>query len=172
MWLEAGTQIFFSLGLAFGGLIAYSSYNPVNNNCTKDALVVAFTNCATSMFAGIVIFAIMGKFQRWALDNGNVNRYNGKRIWQQNNVFPTFLGFKATQTHKQCVFDRNITLTSLFGDDYSNSPDLPSNIKTLLETEKGNVIHTVAGDVGFGQEDSNITILNCNIEEELDNVSK
>ena len=47
-------------GLAFGGLIAYSSYNPINNNCTRDALIVAFTNCATSMFAGIVIFAIMG----------------------------------------------------------------------------------------------------------------
>ena len=61
MWLEAGTQIFFSLGLAFGGLIAYASYNPTNNNCTKDALVVAFTNCATSMFAGIVIFSIMGR---------------------------------------------------------------------------------------------------------------
>ena len=47
---------------------------------------------------------------------------------------------------------------------------MPSNIKTLLETEKGNAIHTVVG--GVGQETSNITFLNCNIEEELDNVSE
>jgi len=60
VWLEAGTQIFFSLGLAFGGLIAYASYNPVNNNCARDALLVAFTNCSTSLFAAIIIFSIMG----------------------------------------------------------------------------------------------------------------
>jgi len=59
-WLRAGTQIFFSLGLGFGGLIAYSSYNPANNNLKRDAIFVAITNCSTSVFAGIIIFAILG----------------------------------------------------------------------------------------------------------------
>nr|XP_045582928.1 sodium-dependent neutral amino acid transporter B(0)AT3-like [Procambarus clarkii] len=60
VWLEAGTQIFFSLGLAFGGLIAFGSYNPVNNNCLRDAVLVSITNCFTSMLAGVVVFAILG----------------------------------------------------------------------------------------------------------------
>jgi len=60
VWRDAATQIFFSLGLGFGGVIAYSSYNDVKNNCRRDALFVSIVNCATSLFASVVIFCILG----------------------------------------------------------------------------------------------------------------
>ncbi|CAK8683357.1 sodium-dependent neutral amino acid transporter B(0)AT3-like [Clavelina lepadiformis] len=60
VWRDAATQIFFSLGLGFGGVIAYSSYNDVKNNCKKDAITVSIINCASSLFASLVIFCVLG----------------------------------------------------------------------------------------------------------------
>ncbi len=60
VWREAASQIFFTLSLAGGGLISMSSYNSYNNNFAKDALIVAAANSATSLYAGCVIFSIVG----------------------------------------------------------------------------------------------------------------
>ena len=60
VWTAAATQIFFSLGLGFGGVISFSSYNSRNNNCFKDAVIVTAVNAATSIFATLVVFAICG----------------------------------------------------------------------------------------------------------------
>lgn len=60
VWLDAATQIFFSLSVAFGGLIAFSSYSEEKNNCERDAVVVGIINSATSLYASISIFSILG----------------------------------------------------------------------------------------------------------------
>ncbi|CAL8355047.1 unnamed protein product [Arctogadus glacialis] len=59
-WVNAATQIFYSLGLGFGSLIAFASYNEYNNNFERQAIVVSMINSGTSIFACIVTFAIYG----------------------------------------------------------------------------------------------------------------
>uniref|UniRef100_A0A8B9HXS5 Solute carrier family 6 member 20 n=1 Tax=Astyanax mexicanus TaxID=7994 RepID=A0A8B9HXS5_ASTMX len=59
-WINAATQIFFSLGLGFGSLIAFSSYNHHNNDFEKQAIAVSLINSGTSIFASVVTFSIYG----------------------------------------------------------------------------------------------------------------
>uniref|UniRef100_A0A8B9DY53 Transporter n=1 Tax=Anser cygnoides TaxID=8845 RepID=A0A8B9DY53_ANSCY len=59
-WLDAGAQVFYSFSLAFGGLISFSSYNSVHNNCEKDAVIISVINGFTSVYAATVIYSIIG----------------------------------------------------------------------------------------------------------------
>ena len=60
VWLEAGGQIFFSLGLGFGGNILLASHLDQNTSVFGDAIFVSIVNSLTSIFASIVVFSILG----------------------------------------------------------------------------------------------------------------
>ena len=60
VWLGAYGQIFFSLSLGFGVMIAYASYLPKDSDINTNAWVVSFANCATSFLAGFAVFSVLG----------------------------------------------------------------------------------------------------------------
>jgi len=60
VWIDAATQIFFSLSLGFGALVAFASFMPYKNNITRDSIMVACINCGTSILAGVCVYSILG----------------------------------------------------------------------------------------------------------------
>ena len=60
IWLAAASQIFFTLSLGFGIMIAYASYNKETQDVSGDAFVTSVANSAISLFAGFVVFAVLG----------------------------------------------------------------------------------------------------------------
>ena len=60
IWIDAFSQIFFTLSLGFGIMIAYASYLPKKAEIVKDALYISIGNCFFSVFAGFAVFGTLG----------------------------------------------------------------------------------------------------------------
>ncbi|XP_056644483.1 sodium- and chloride-dependent glycine transporter 1-like isoform X1 [Diorhabda sublineata] len=60
VWADAAIQIFFSLGPGWGGIVNIASYNNFKNNGRLDAIIVPLANSGTSIFAGFVVFSVLG----------------------------------------------------------------------------------------------------------------
>jgi NSS family neurotransmitter:Na+ symporter len=60
VWLAAFAQIFFTLSLATGVMIAYTSRLPKESDVVNNAHLVSYMDVGFSFFAGIVVFATLG----------------------------------------------------------------------------------------------------------------
>ena len=60
VWMDAFSQIFFTLSLGFGIMIAYASYLPKKSEIVRDSLIISGVNCLFSLFAGLGVFAVLG----------------------------------------------------------------------------------------------------------------
>lgn len=60
MWIDAGTQIFFSYAIALGCMTAMGSYNDYHNNFVRDCIFISATNSLTSLYSGFAIFSVLG----------------------------------------------------------------------------------------------------------------
>jgi NSS family neurotransmitter:Na+ symporter len=60
VWADAYGQIFFSLSVAFGVMIAYASFLPKDSDVTNNAIMTALANCGTSFLGGFAVFGTLG----------------------------------------------------------------------------------------------------------------
>lgn len=60
VWIDGGTQIFFSYAIGFGCMIALGSYNKFKNNFIRQCIAISLVNSGTSIFGGFVVFSVLG----------------------------------------------------------------------------------------------------------------
>ena len=64
VWADAAIQIFFSTGPGWGGIVNMASFNKFSNNAKLDSVLIPIINCSNSIFAGFVVFSVLGYLSR------------------------------------------------------------------------------------------------------------
>ncbi|KAI4574333.1 hypothetical protein MJG53_012509 [Ovis ammon polii x Ovis aries] len=131
-WLDAGAQVFYSFSLAFGGLISFSSYNPVHYGLLAEipdvvaqpvrlAQDAALTSCAN-------VGWLCGHCTPWAvlndaasvhsnnceMDSVIVSVINGFTSVYAATVVYSIIGFRATERYDDCFSANILTLINGF----------------------------------------------------------
>uniref|UniRef100_A0A8C5N4L8 Sodium- and chloride-dependent taurine transporter n=1 Tax=Leptobrachium leishanense TaxID=445787 RepID=A0A8C5N4L8_9ANUR len=60
VWIDAGTQIFFSYAICLGAMTSLGSYNKYSYNCYRDCMLLGCLNSGTSFVSGFAIFSVLG----------------------------------------------------------------------------------------------------------------
>ncbi|XP_046556275.1 sodium- and chloride-dependent creatine transporter 1-like [Haliotis rubra] len=60
VWLEASLQVFYSLGPGWGMIGTAASYKKFHEPCLRDCLILTMVSEGTSIFCGLVTFAVLG----------------------------------------------------------------------------------------------------------------
>ena len=64
VWLHAYGQIFFSLSVGFGVMIAYASFLPKRSDIVNNAFIVSLANCGTAFLGGFAVFSTLGYYAK------------------------------------------------------------------------------------------------------------
>ncbi|MBN1878957.1 sodium-dependent transporter [bacterium] len=62
VWAAAFTQVFFSLSLGFGVMIAYASFLPRKSDIVNNAFIISLLDAATAFVGGLVVFSTLGYY--------------------------------------------------------------------------------------------------------------
>ncbi|WP_132252446.1 sodium-dependent transporter [Natranaerovirga pectinivora] len=64
VWAAAYGQIFFSLSVLFGIMVAYASFLPKDSDVPTNSMIIAFADCLLSFVAGFAVFGTLGFLQQ------------------------------------------------------------------------------------------------------------
>jgi NSS family neurotransmitter:Na+ symporter len=62
VWHAAYSQVFFSLTVGFGVMIAYASFLPKKSDVVNNAIIVSLADAGTAFAGGIVVFSTLGYY--------------------------------------------------------------------------------------------------------------